>query len=297
MAPNPSSQSPAGPKPLGIVAGRGDLPARLAEAALAQGRSVFVLALTGQADPAAVASYPHAWVRLADGAAALKHLRRAGVEELVFAGAVKRPSLLSLRPDRRAASFLAKVGWRALGDDSLLSAIVREFEAEGFRVIGADAIWDDGRMPAGPLTHTRPDAEAWQDIRRGVAVVQALGAVDVGQGCVVQQGIVLAVEAVEGTDAMLARAADLRREGPGGVLVKLAKPQQDRRIDLPTVGPCTVDMAARAGLRGLAVEAGGALMMERRALIAAADAAGLFVFGIDPAQVLREGGGAGHAAR
>ncbi|MCA8929284.1 MAG: UDP-2,3-diacylglucosamine diphosphatase LpxI [Alphaproteobacteria bacterium] len=274
--------------PLGIVAGRGDLPARLAEQALAQGRPVFVLALTGQADPATIAPYPHAWVRLADGTAALKHLRGAGVEELVFAGAVKRPSLLSLRPDRRAATFLAKVGWRALGDDSLLSAIVAEFEAEGFHVVGADAVWGDGRMPAGALTRARPDAAAWRDIRRGVAVVQALGAVDVGQGCVVQQGIVLAVEAVEGTDAMLARARDLRRDGPGGVLVKLAKPGQDRRIDLPTVGPDTVDLAIRAGLRGLAVEAGGALVLERDALAATADAAGLFVYGIDPARVLAE---------
>lgn len=274
--------------PLGIVAGRGDLPARLAEQALAQGRGVFVLALTGQADPAAVAAYPHAWVRLVDGAAALKHLRGAGVEELVFAGAVKRPSLMSLRPDRRAASFLAKVGWRALGDDSLLSAIVAEFEAEGFRVIGADQVWGDGRMPAGALTKARPDATAWRDIRRAVEVVQALGAVDVGQGCVVQQGIVLAVEAVEGTDAMLRRATDLGRDGPGGVLVKLAKPGQNRRIDLPAVGLATVEGAIAAGLRGLAVEAGGALLMERAAMVRTAEAAGLFVYGIDPARVLAE---------
>ncbi len=283
-------------KPLGIVAGRGALPAQVAEQAREQGRDVFMLALTGQADPAMVARYPHAWVRLADGAAALKHLRNAGVEELVFAGAVKRPSLLGLRPDRRAATFLAKVGWRAMGDDSLLSAVVAEFEAEGFRVIGADQVWDDGRMPPGALTKARPDSAAWRDIRRGVAVVQALGAVDVGQGCVVQQGIVLAVEAVEGTDAMLARAADLRRDGPGGVLVKLAKPEQERRIDLPTIGPETITLAVKAGLRGLAVEAGGALALDRAALIAAADAAGLFVYGINPARVLQEVAGTNDAA-
>lgn len=278
------------PKPLGIIAGRGNLPARVAEQARAAGREVFVLALTGQAEPEAVAPYPHAWVRLADGKTALKELRGAGVEELVFAGAVKRPSLLSLRPDRRAAGFLTRIGWRALGDDSLLSAIVAEFEAEGFRVIGADEIWGNGRMPAGALTAAKPDTAAWRDIRRGVEVVQALGAVDVGQGCVVQQGIVLAVEAIEGTDAMLARAADLRRDGPGGVLVKLAKPEQDRRIDLPTVGPDTIACAIGAGLRGLAVEAGGGLILERQAMVAAADEAGLFVYGIDPARVLREVG-------
>ncbi len=281
----PASPSPA---PLGIVAGRGDLPGRLAESARAQGRSIFMLALEGQADPELVRHYPHAWVRLADGAAALSHLRGANVREVVFAGGVRRPSLLSLRPDRRAAAFLAKAGWRALGDDSLLSAIVAEFEVEGFRVIGADQVWGEGRMPAGALTKTEPDAAAWRDIRRGVEVVQALGRVDVGQGCVVQQGIVLAVEAVEGTDAMLARAASLRRDGPGGVLVKLAKPAQDLRIDLPTVGPDTIRRGFAAGLRGLAVEAGSALVMERAALVDAADAAGLFVYGIDPARILRE---------
>ena len=143
-------------------------------------------------------------------------------------------------------------------------------------------------MPAGALTKTEPDAAAWRDIRRGVEVVQALGRVDVGQGCVVQQGIVLAVEAVEGTDAMLARAASLRRDGPGGVLVKLAKPAQDLRIDLPTVGPDTIRRGFAAGLRGLAVEAGSALVMERAALVDAADAAGLFVYGIDPARILRD---------
>ena len=284
-------------RPLGIVAGRGDLPARLAEHACAQGRDVFMLALNGQADAETVAHYPHAWVRLADGTKALQALRAAGVEELVFAGAVKRPSLFSLRPDRRAASFLAKVGWRALGDDSLLSAIAAEFEAEGFRVIGADQIWSAGRMPSGPLTETQPDPVAWRDIRRGVEVVQALGAVDVGQGCVVQQGIVLAVEAVEGTDAMLARAGELRRDGPGGVLVKLAKPGQDRRIDLPTVGPETVAQAAKAGLRGLAVEAGGALIMKQAEMVEAAGATGLFLYGIDPAQILRDAPGADDAAR
>ncbi len=152
-------------------------------------------------------------------------------------------------------------------------------------------------MPSGPLTETRPDPVAWRDIRRGVEVVQALGAVDVGQGCVVQQGIVLAVEAVEGTDAMLARAGELRREGPGGVLVKLAKPGQDRRLDLPTVGSETVAQAAKAGLRGLAVEAGGALIMEQARMVEAADEAGLFLYGIDPAHVLCEVPGADDAAR
>jgi len=118
--------------------------------------------------------------------------------------------------------------------------------------------------------------------------VRALGAVDVGQGCVVQQGIALAVEAAEGTDAMLARCASLAREGPGGVLVKLVKPGQDRRADLPTIGPATVAGAVGAQLRGVAFEAGGTILAEREATIAAADVAGLFLLGLGPDELRGE---------
>jgi DUF1009 family protein len=139
--------------------------------------------------------------------------------------------------------------------------------------------------PAGLLTQASPDAEAMGDIARGVAVVRALGTVDVGQGAVVQQGLVLAVEAIEGTDAMLARAGGLRRPGRGGVFVKLVKPGQDRRVDLPTLGPTTVAHVAAAGLRGIAFEAEGCILAERDAMIAAADAAGLFLLGLAPGQI------------
>jgi DUF1009 family protein len=127
------------------------------------------------------------------------------------------------------------------------------------------------------------------DIRRGVVVARTLGAIDVGQGCVVQQGMVLAVEAAEGTDAMLARCSSLARPGRGGVLVKLVKPGQDRRADLPTVGPETLRGAADAGLRGVAFEAGGTILAERDAAVAAADAAGLFLLGLGPDELFERG--------
>jgi len=151
---------------------------------------------------------------------------------------------------------------------------------EGFRILGAHEVLASAIGPEGLLTRLAPDAAAQADIARGVTVVRALGAVDVGQGCVVQQGIVLAVEAIEGTDQMLARAAGLARPGPGGVLVKLVKPGQDRRADLPMIGPRTIDAAAVAGLRGIAFEAGGTLFTERAACVARTDAAGLFLLGI-----------------
>ena len=197
-----------------------------------------------------------------------------------MAGPVRRPSLASIRPDWRAAKFLARIGLRALGDDGLLGAIIKEFELEGFRVVGVHDVLGSLLAPEGPLGAIVPDAEARADIERGLEVARAIGAVDVGQAVVVQQGIVLGVEAVEGTDALIERAGRLKREGPGGVLVKIAKPGQERRADLPTVGVGTVQAAARAGLRGIAVEASMALVMDRPAGAAAADRAGLFVIGI-----------------
>jgi DUF1009 family protein len=185
-----------------------------------------------------------------------------------------------LRPDWRAARFFAKIGWRALGDDGLLRAVIKELESEGFRVIGADSILAAALAPRGPLGALVPDAQAEADIAHGIGVARALGSLDIGQAVVVQQGIVLGVEASEGTDALIARCATLRRAGPGGVLVKIAKPGQERRADLPTIGLHTVTAAAAAGLSGIAVEAGATFVLDRPALAAAADHAGLFVVGI-----------------
>jgi UDP-2,3-diacylglucosamine hydrolase len=267
---------------LGIVAGSGELPMRVLDAARAAGRFVFVLALEGAADPALVAgSVPHGWIRLGAAAKGIALLRDNGIEEIVFAGGVRRPSLLSLMPDWRAAKFLAKIGTRALGDNGLLGAIVRTLEEEeGFRVVGADTILASSLVPSGPLGRISPDPVAENDIALGMKAARALGALDIGQAVIVQQGVVLAVEAAEGTDALLARSKDLGREGPGGILVKLVKPGQERRVDLPTIGPGTVRNAAAAGLRGIAVEANAALILDRAATIEAADRAGLFVVGI-----------------
>jgi DUF1009 family protein len=272
------------PETLGILAGGGPLPGRVAAAAVAAGRRVFVLGFEDFADPAVIGGFPHAYARVGAAGRILSLLRGQGVRDLVLVGPVRRPSLLDLRPDREGARILARIGRAAFsGDDGLLAAVVRVLGEEGFRVIGAHEVLAEALGPAGVLGRVAPDPAALSDIARGVEVARALGGVDVGQGCVVQQGIVLAAEAIEGTDAMLARAALLRRPGPGGVLVKLVKPAQDRRADLPTIGPGTVAGAAAAGLRGIAFEAGGTLITDLGATVAAADRAGLFLFGFDPA--------------
>ncbi len=184
---------------LGIVAGGGELPARLVEVCRANGREIFVLAFEGQTEPATVEGVDHAWVRLGHSGPALEALRGAGVEDLVLIGPVKRPSVSELGFDLRSARFLARVGAGGLGDDGLLSAVIRALEKEGFHVVGVDDLLSDLLAPVGPLGAHRPDAQAEGDITRGIAVARALGEVDVGQAVVVQQGIVLGVEAVEGS--------------------------------------------------------------------------------------------------
>ncbi len=276
-----SSGAPIPAAPLGIIAGGGELPRRLIESCRATGRAVFVLALEGEAEPETVANVSHAWCRIGAAAKGLKLLRDNRVSDLVIAGGVRRPSLGAIRPDWRAAKFFAKVGYRLLGDDGLLSAIAKELEIEGFHLVGAHELLDErASVPEGPLGRLKPSSEAVADITRGVEIARAIGALDVGQAVVVQQGLVLGVEAIEGTDALLRRCTGLRREGPGGVLVKIEKPGQETRIDRPTVGPQTVRLAAEAGLAGIAVEAGSTLMIDRSRVIREADAAGLFVIGI-----------------
>ena len=279
-SPGDGSRPPNGP--LGIIAGSGGLPRQVIASCRAAGRAVFVLALEGEADPEAIKAVPHAWCRLGGAASGLDVLRSKGVAELVLAGGVRRPSLTSLRPDWRAAKFLARVGYRALGDDGLLSAIVKELEREGFQVTGPDQLLDKASLPDGPLGKIRADDDALADIEQGMRLARAIGALDIGQAVVVQQGLVLGVEAIEGTDGLLRRVGELRRSGRGGVLVKTEKPGQEKRADRPVIGPQTVRLAAESGLIGIAASAGATIVLERDEVIRLADATGLFVIGIRP---------------
>ncbi|NHO52937.1 DUF1009 domain-containing protein [Acetobacter estunensis] len=266
---------------VGILAGGGPLPGQVAAAVAAQGRPVFMIAFQDFAEPSVVAPWPHAWVRLAAAGQILSELRAHRCGDIVLIGPVRRPSFRDLRPDAEGARILARLG-RALfaGDDGLLGALVRVLGEEGFTVRGAHEFLSRSLGKVGALGRYTPDEGAQSDIARGLEVVRALGRLDIGQGCVVQNGVVLAVEAMEGTDAMLERAAGCRQPGTGGVLVKLCKPEQERRADMPTIGPKTIEGAARAKLSGIAFEAGGTLLIDPQACVAAADAAGLFLWGL-----------------
>jgi DUF1009 family protein len=266
--------APARAPKLGIIAGGGALPGLLVSACQSAGRAHFVLGLTGFADNAALPSPADAWIKLGEAGKGFEALRAAGVAEVVMAGAVQRPSFSELKTDFKGAALLARiVGRTALGDDSLLSTVVGEIENEGFKVVGADSILFELLTPAGVLGRHVPDAKAKEDIAVGFDAARALGKADVGQAVVAKDGAVIAAEGADGTDAMLERAS-------GGVLVKVKKPQQERRVDLPTVGPATVKNAVASGLAGIAVEAGHSFMLDRARMITMADDAGLFLVGV-----------------
>lgn len=272
------------PPKLGILAGGGDLPGRLIAACQSAAREVFVVAFEGETAAAALGAVPHAWTGVAAVGKTLKLLREAGCKEVVLAGPLRRPAFSALQPDLRGAALLAKLAKSGLSDDAVLSAVVSELERAGFRVVGADEVLNDLLAPEGPIGKLAPGAADRGDIDYGCRVVRALGALDVGQAAVVQNGVVLGVEAQEGTDALIHRCASLQAEGPGGVLVKLGKPMQERRVDLPTIGVTTVENACAAGLRGIAVEAANSLVIDRDGVADAADEAGIFVVGITPAE-------------
>lgn len=274
--------------PLGLIAGLGDLPVAIAENAVATGQGVHVLRLKGFEDPR-LAHYPGSVVGLGEVGAVISRLREAGCQDLVFAGVVRRPNFSDLKLDLRGAALLPKVLSEARkGDDALLRVLVNEFEKSGFNVIGSEQAHASLLAPAGLIAGAAPSGSLLADLEIAARVAAASGALDIGQACVVCDGLVLAVEAQEGTDEMLRRCAALPETIRGtakarrGVLVKRPKPVQERRIDLPTTGVSTVELAAAAGLAGIGVEAGGALMLNRPAMIQSAERCGLFLYGFSP---------------
>ncbi len=274
--------------PIGIIAGDGDLPALLVKAARARGRGVVVLSFGDSAsgDPAlkddpSFDGVCHIYSRLGAAVGALQRLAQMGVRDIVMAGALKRPSWSEIKPDLATAKVAARLFASALGDDSLLRRLISEIEKMGFRVLPVETFLPALSAPLGVLGGLVPDSQAGRDIARGLDVAAHLGAVDVGQAVVVQQGMVLAVEALEGTAGLLQRCVEYRREGPGGVLVKISKPGQESRVDMPVIGPDTLRQAAGAGLRGVAVEAGRCLIIDQQQTVAVADSEGLFLTGVE----------------
>ncbi len=270
---------------LGRLAGGGDLPQAVAQRCDAEGRDLYVVRLDGFADPH-LTRWPGDDFGMAQIGAILKALKRSGCAVVCLAGIVNRPDFKTLKPDLKGASLLPGiVAAAAKGDDALLRKILSVFEAEGFAVEGADDILGGETLPAGALGAVTPTAEQMSDLKKALHIAEKSGELDIGQGAVVCDGLVLAVEAQEGTDAMLDRVAALPadlRGRPGqarGALGKAPKPIQDLRVDMPVIGPRTLENAARAGLAGVGGVAGRLILIDRPGVIETADRLGLFVWG------------------
>jgi len=271
---------------LGLIAGGGGLPLALAEHCRQSGRPYFVIRLRGFAD-AALDAHPGETAGIAEIGRIVKLARDADCDTLCLAGLVRRPDFSALKPDLRGLSWLPGAVLAARkGDEALLRFLTGELEKEGFAIEGAHEVRGDLALALGPLGALAPNDDHGVDIAKALGVARAIGVLDIGQAAVVCDGLVLAVEAQEGTDAMLRRVADLPADVRGapdrrrGVLAKVAKPIQEERVDLPTIGLATIEHADRAGLAGIVGVAGRTLVIDRAAVAAAADAAGLFIVGV-----------------
>lgn len=271
-----------GQRKLGIIAGGGSIPKKLIEFCKKNKRDYFVLAIEGNADKNLIDdSVPHQWIRIGQAGTGFKRFHDEKVQDVIMIGTIRRPGFFDLMPDLRTTAFFAKIGMKSLGDDGILRALVKEIESEGMAVKGVHEVLPEILVKKGVLGRHKPDKQAEADIHRGIEVALELGKLDVGQAVIVQQGLVLGVEGIEGTDELIRRCGDYRRKGEGGVLVKLRKPQQDMRIDLPTIGPRSVTRAKESGLRGIALHAGNGLIVDEDEVIRLADKEGLFVIGVD----------------
>lgn len=270
---------------LGIIAGGGKLPLRLIIACERAGIDVFIVAFDGQTDLSILKGRNHMITRLGAAGLVMKTLKAHDVRDIVMIGSIRRPTLAEIRPDLKAIGMIARMGMKGVGDDGLLRGLKREFELMGFKLHGVQRFVTDLLADPGVLGRYKPNKDADSDLRRAIKVVRALGALDVGQAAIVQEGIVLGVEGAEGTDELIRRCAAYKRKGQGAVLVKLCKPQQDTDLDLPTIGPDTINLCAHAGMAGVAVEAGKTLILDPQDVAELADKHGIFVLALTPEEI------------
>jgi DUF1009 family protein len=271
-----------------IAAGSGKLPIDIAEALAASGHRPFVVLIEGEADLASpLASHDHWLMPLEQIGQFVSKLRAKGVTHLVLAGGIaRRPDWRALRPSIGLFRIVPRVvASLARGDDNLLRALIRYFESEGFKIVGAHEILPGLLAAPGVMTRAVPNAKDRADLHAAAVAARAIGALDIGQAAIAIGGRAVALEGVEGTDGLLERTCALRSNGriagiQRGVLVKCAKPGQELRADLPTIGPETVTMAHAAGLAGIGVEADRSFILDQAAVVARADELGLFVVGL-----------------
>ena len=265
---------------LGILAGNGTMPKEVIEHCKATGRDFFVVGIEPYIITDVLHNVPHILIKIGEFGKIIKNFQINQVKEIVFAGGIRRPSYKEFIPDWEGAKLMTKLAIKKMGDDDIFRAIINEIETKGFKVVGVHEVMPQILLSEGVHSKTKPTKEDMEDIQIGIKVAKTLGAVDVGQACVVQEGIILAVEAREGTDNMLERILPLKRSGKAPILVKMVKPGQEMRVDLPTIGPKTIESMKKNGVKGIALEIGGTIFLEKEKVIKMVDEAKIFIVGV-----------------
>ena len=265
---------------LGIIAGGGDLPAHLIARCKVLNIEPYIIAFNGQTNSEILDDeLTHLWVGLGCAGKIINFFKSHDVHDLVMIGGVHRPSFSEIRPDFKGIQILSRIGFRALGDDGLLDALKNELELEGFNLHGFYDFCDKFLVSEGLLGVCSPNQNDQVTIDLGLRISQEIGALDIGQSVVVQQGLVIGVEGVEGTDALIQRCAPLLKKGRGGILVKTCKPQQDSRLDMPVIGETTIKMAHDHGLVGVVLHTGKMIVVDPKNVAKCADQHNIFVLG------------------
>lgn len=276
----PATQEIESIKKVGLIAGGGDLPVQILSDCDSRGIETFIIAFDKHTDKSLVSGRGHIWTHLGSVGTIIKTLKENGIRDLILAGSIKRPSFFDLKPDLKAIQILSRIGMGALGDNSLLTALRKELEHEGFRVHGVQKFSSRLMATEGVLGSISPQEADEASIELGIKTSQQIGRMDIGQSVIVQGGVVIAVEAAEGTDAMIERSAKLLKGGRGGILVKTCKPQQDKELDLPTIGTGTIHKAYKAGLCGVIVQAHHTIILDAKAVADQANKYKMFVVAV-----------------
>lgn len=275
----PAAQKISDIRKLGLIAGGGELPRQIISYCDNHNIEVFLICFDGHTDQETAEGREVLWAGLGEAGKIMKTFKDNDIHDLVMAGKIKRPNLLSLKADLKGAQIISRIGLRALGDDGLLGALRKELEQEGFTLHGVHKFSKGLITRQGAIGKFEPREEDWPSIKHGIKISQEIGRLDIGQSVIVQNGNIIGVEGIEGTDALIERCKPLIASAGRAFLVKTCKPQQDKDLDLPTIGPDTITKAYKNGLSGIIIHAGNSIILDIKTIAKKADDYKIFVYG------------------
>jgi DUF1009 family protein len=266
-------------KKLAIIAGSGYLPKHVYDACQHNGIKCELIILEGETSPELFNDAKNIKFKAHKISQILRYIRKIGATHLTLAGKVKRANISKLLLDLKGAKLFAMIIKKGLNDNAILKTILEFIEEEGLKIIAPEKVAPSIILHKGPLSKAKPNTSAKEDIKLGLKILKGIASYDVGQALIMQHGLVLGVEAAEGTDELIKRCGEIKQNGEGPILIKIVKPEQDKRIDLPCIGPDTILMAHKYGIRGIAAEAGSTLILDQSNTLKLADKLKIFIFG------------------